>query len=92
MFCDQKKHNILFELCFGGYIMELITFKQIVYLTVDSCSIHIQSTLMMEAASSTEILVTVIQTKGDILESSLHLNRDNFKPRASFILCFMRCL
>jgi hypothetical protein len=73
---------VLVEVC--------ITFIQIVFLTEDSCSSHIHSTLMMVAASSTEMFVTIIRTSVDILNSSVHLNRDNFKSRASFILCFMR--
>jgi hypothetical protein len=86
----RKKH-ISFELCFGECIMELTTFIQIVCLTEDSCIIHLQPTLMMEAASLTEILLTALQNKGVILESSVHPNSDNFKSRASFSLCFMRC-
>jgi hypothetical protein len=86
----RKKH-ISFELCFGGCIVEFITFIQMDFLTEDLCIAHYQPTLMVAAASSAEILVTVFQNKGDNLKSSVHPNRDNFKSRASFILCFMRC-
>jgi hypothetical protein len=80
-----RKENILFQLYFGEGIMELITFIQIVFHIEDSCSMHLKSTPTMDAASSSEILGPVLQNKGDILESTVRQNPDNFKSRASLI-------
>jgi hypothetical protein len=77
---------MLFKLYFGVCIMELLTFIRNFSPTEDSSRIHLQPIPMLEAASSTEILVTIFQNKGDIRENSVPPNRDNFKSRASFIL------